>query len=108
MKALPFEILREMNTGEVDERNHPILAFKSVQTVNGYLDMITGSDEQTYQNSLLASSQQVLITEGFPTNEILTTDRIKNPRNGQEFEITFVDDVMEQGDHLEVYCKRWT
>lgn len=108
MKALPFEILHETDTGEVDERNHPILAFKSFQTVNGYLDMITGSDEQTYQNSLLDSSQQVLITEGLPIKEILTTDRIKNPRTGQEFEITFVDDIMEQGDHLEIYCKRWT
>lgn len=108
MKALPFEILRETDTGEVDERNHPILVFKSVQTVNGYLDMITGSDEQTYQNSLLDSSQQVFITDGMPAEEILTTDSIKNPRTGQEFEITFVDDIMEQGDHLEIYCKRWT
>lgn len=108
MKALSFEILRETDTGETDERNHPILAFKSVQMVNGYLDMITGSDEQTYQNSLLDSSQQVFITDEMPAEEILTTDRIQNPRTGQEFEITFVDDVMEQGDHLEIYCKRWT
>lgn len=97
-----------MDTGEVDERNHPILVFKSFQTVNGYLDMVTGSDEQTYQNSLIATSQQILITEGLPEKEILTTDRILNPRTKQEFEITYVDDIMEQADRLEIYCKRWT
>lgn len=108
MKALDFEILREIDTGEVDERNRPILTYKPFLVVNGYLDMITGSDEQTYQNSLLDSSQQVLVTEGLPEKEILTTDRIRNPRNEQEFEITYVDDIMEQADHLEIYCKRWT
>lgn len=104
---LPFEILREKETGKLDERNNPIVEWLVVHELSGLMDMITGSDEQTYQNSLIATSQQVLISEdvSFP---VLTTDRIRNPRTGVEFEITFVDDPMELEHHLEIYCKRWT
>lgn len=104
---LLFEILREEETGKVDERNKPIKDWGVVHILEGLMDMITGSDEQTYQNSLIATSQQVLISED-TTFEVLSTDRIRNPRTGIEFEITYVDDVMELNHHLEIYCKRWT
>lgn len=103
---LDFEILREQETGEMDERNNPIVSWEVVHTLQGLMDMITGSDEQTYQNSLVATSQQVLISED-TFFVVLETDRIRNPRSGIEFEITYVDDVMELGHHLEIYCKRW-
>lgn len=103
---LPFEILREIETGKVDERNNPIMEWNVVHTLEGLMDMITGSDEQTYQNSLIATSQQVLLSED-TSFEVLSTDRIRNPRTGVEFEITYVDDPLELTHHLEIYCKRW-
>lgn len=102
-----FEILRENDTGRLDERNNPIMEWEVVHELDGLMDMITGSDEQTYQNSLISTSQQVLISED-TSFEVLSTDRIRNPRTGVEFEITYVDDPMELGHHLEIYCKRWT
>lgn len=104
---LPFEILREIETDKVDERNNPIMEWNVVHTLEGLMDMITGSDEQTYQNSLIATSQQVLLSED-TSFEVLSTDRIRNPRTGVEFEITYVDDPLELTHHLEIYCKRWT
>lgn len=104
---LPFEILREKDTGNLDDRNNPIMEWAVVHKLAGLMDMITGSDEQTYQNSLIATSQQVLISEDI-SFEVLSTDRIRNPRTGIEFEITYVDDPMELNHHLEIYCKRWT
>lgn len=102
----PFEIRREQETGEKDELNQPIVEWQTVHKPLGWLDMITGSDEQTYQNSLLATSSHIFLTED-TSFEILSADRILNPRSGIEYEITYVDDVMELSDHLEIYCKRW-
>lgn len=102
----PFEIRREQEIGDKDELNQPIIEWQTVHRILGWLDMLTGSDEQNYQNSLLATSSHVLITED-TSFEILSTDRIFNPRSGIEYEITYVDDVMELSDHLEIYCKRW-
>ena len=102
----PFEILREVETGEKDELNQPIVDWETVHTCNGWLDMMTGSDEQQYQNSLIATSSHVFITED-TSFKVESTDRIYNLRTGLTFEITYVDDVMELADHLEIYCKRW-
>lgn len=103
----PFEILREVETDEVDELNQPIVSYQVAYTLNGWLDMLTGSDEQTYQNSLLATSSHVFITEDM-SFAIETTDRLKDVRTGIEYEITYVDDVMGLFDHYEIFCKRWT
>jgi len=103
----PFEIKREQETGEKDELDQPIIEWQTVHRPLGWLDMLTGSDEQQYQNSLLATSSHVFITED-TSFMIESTDRIYNPRTKVEYEITFVDDVMELSDHLEIYCKRWT
>lgn len=101
-----FEIKREVDTGETDELNDPIYDWQTVHTCDGYLDLLTGSDEQQHQNSLLATSSHIFLTED--TSFLIdSTDRIYNPRTAVTYEITFVDDVMELGDHLEVYCKRW-
>ena len=102
----PFEILREVETSEKDELNQPIVDWETVHTCDGWLDMMTGSDEQQYQNSLIATSNHVFITED-TSFKVESTDRIYNPRTGLTFEITYVDDVMELADHLEIYCKRW-
>src|SRR5699024_7107197 len=103
----PFEIKREQETGEKDELDQPIIEWQTVHRPLGWLDMLTGSDEQQCQNSLLATSSHVFITED-TSFMIESTDRIYNPRTKVEYEITFVDDVMELSDHLEIYCKRWT
>ena len=103
----PFEIKREIETDEKDELGDPIMEWKTVHTCLGWLDLVTGSDEQQYQNSLLATSSHIFITED-TSFLIESTDRIYNPRTKVEYEITFVDDVMELADHLEIYCKRWT
>lgn len=102
----PFEILREKETGEFDELKQPIMEYKSVHSIEGWLDLITGSDEQAYQNSLLDSSSHVFISEDM-SFLIESTDRIRDTRTGLEYEITFVDDVMGLSDHYEIYCKRW-
>lgn len=102
----PFEIKREVDTDETDELNQPIYDWRTVHTLLGWLDLLTGSDEQQHQNSLLATSSHIFLTED--TSFLIdATDRIYNPRTGITYEITFVDDVMELGDHLEIYCKRW-
>jgi hypothetical protein len=98
----PFEIKREVDTGETDELNDPIYKWETVHTPLGWLDLLTGSDEQQYQNSLLATSSHIFLTED-TSFTIESTDRIYNPRTGVTYEITFV----ELSDHLEIYCKRW-
>lgn len=102
-----FEIIRAMKTDEVDELGDPIYRERTAYELSGWLDLITGSDEQAYQNSLIPTSSHVFLTEDL-SFEIESTDKIKDVQTGINYEITFVDNVMGLNDHYEIYCKRWT
>ena len=93
-----FEIKREVATDEKDELNQPIYDWKTVHKCNGWLDLFSGSDEQQYQNSLLATSSHIFITED-TSFVIESTDRLYNPRTGIEYDMSSVADVMELRDH---------
>lgn len=101
-----FKILREKASDKLDELNDSVYEYQVIGEINGWLDLITGSDEQAYQNSLIPTSSHIFLSEDMSV-EIETTDRIVDCKN-IEYEITFVDNVMGLNDHYEIYCKRWT
>lgn len=100
-----FELKREKQVGE-NELDEPILKYDTFKTLDGWLDLLSGSDEQQYQNSMLATSTHIFITED-TSDEILNTDRLYDVKNEIEYEITFADDPMGLDHHYEVYCKRY-
>lgn len=100
----PFLILK-LEKGQTNQLGEPVAHFKESEKVNGWLDLITGSDEQNYQNSMIPTSSHIFITEDLSVS-ITTEDKIRDLSTSQEYEITFVDDVMGLGHHMEIYCKK--
>lgn len=74
--------------------------------VRGWLDLITGTDLPTGggENAFVEESTHVLITDGIPTLTLTDADRIVS--HGVVFNITYVDDVTQVGDHLEIYLRK--
>lgn len=78
-------------------------AWSDVTTVNGYVDMLTGTDQNGVQNAFVEQSTHVLIipiyTDGI-TDKMRVVDAY-----GRYYDITFVDDPVGQRHHNEVYLK---
>jgi SPP1 family predicted phage head-tail adaptor len=74
--------------------------FKEVQ---GYLDLVTGTDLNTVQNAVIEQSTHLLIipvfTEGI-TDKMRVVDE-----NKRFYTITYSDDPMGMHHHNEIYCK---
>jgi SPP1 family predicted phage head-tail adaptor len=74
--------------------------FKEVQ---GYLDLMTGTDINTIQNAFIEQSTHLLIipeyTEGI-TDKMRVVDA-----NNRFYTITYADDPMGVHHHNEIYCK---
>lgn len=100
-----FELKREKQVGE-NNLGEPIFDYDTFKTLDGWLDLLSGSDEQQYQNSMLATSTHIFITED-TSDEILNTDRLYDVKNEIEYEITYPDNVMGLNHHYEIYCKRY-
>lgn len=98
-----FEIKREKEVGK-NTLDEPIIDRVTEHHVEGYLDLLTG-DEANSSNSFIEESSHIFMLLEV-TVDITNDDRLYNPRTGDEYEITFVDNPMELGSHYEIYCKK--
>lgn len=69
--------------------------------VSGYLDLITGTDQNTLQNAFTEQSTHILIIPEY-TNEITDKMRVIDA-NKRWYSITYADDPVGAHDHIEVY-----
>lgn len=73
------------------------------KTVQGYLDLITGTDLNTLQNAFTEQSTHVLIVPQF-TDGITDKMRVVDNQN-RYYTITYADDPVGQHHHNELYVK---
>lgn len=78
-------------------------AWKEFKTVQGYLDLVTGTDLNTVQNAFVEQSTHILIIPSFTVG--ITDEMRVVEGNGRYYSITYSDDPVGQGHHNEIYCK---
>ncbi|WP_440896242.1 phage head completion protein [Amphibacillus sp. Q70] len=71
-------------------------------TVEGYLDLITGTNLNPNQNAFIEDSTHVLVIPDF-TPGITDNMRIVDKHN-RFYLITYADDPVGVGHHNEIYC----
>lgn len=100
MKTSQFEI-QEYSAVD-DGIGGSVDTWATKATVDGFLDMLTGTDIATLQKAIVQESTHVLILPEY-RNDI--TDDMRVIYEGYWYSITFVDDPVGQHDHLEIYLK---
>lgn len=71
--------------------------------VNGYLDLITGTDTNALQNASVEESTHILILPTFVEN--ITNNMRVIDRKKRVYEVTYSDDPVGIGHHNEIYLK---
>uniref|UniRef100_UPI0035A05891 phage head closure protein n=1 Tax=Jeotgalibaca porci TaxID=1868793 RepID=UPI0035A05891 len=71
------------------------------ETVKGYIDLLTGTDQNTLQNAFTEQSTHVLIIPQFTTG-ITDKMRVIDSQN-RYYSITYADDPVGVGHHNELY-----
>lgn len=75
-------------------------------TMNGYLDMLTGDDEQAMQKGHIEQSTHVIVVRPIDNGNLLPFMPLKGDLvkfQGKDFVVTYVDDPVGVGHHLEVF-----
>lgn len=73
------------------------------KAVNGYLDLVTGTDLNNVQNAFIEQSTHLVILPNF-TEDITDKMRVVDSNN-RWYSITYADDPVGQSHHSELYCK---
>lgn len=97
----PFVIQAEKKVPDVIGGH--AMSWQDVINVEGYLDLITGTNLNPVQNSFIEDSTHILIIPEF-TPGITDDMRIVDQRN-RFYLITYADDPVGVGHHNEIYCK---
>ncbi|MCJ7839978.1 head-tail adaptor protein [Lederbergia sp. NSJ-179] len=74
-----------------------------VTSVEGYLDLVTGTNLNPVQNAFIEESTHLLIIPEF-TPAITDDMRIVDQHN-RFYLVTYADDPVGVGHHNEIYCK---
>lgn len=74
--------------------------FKQVE---GYIDLVTGTDLNNTQNAFIEQSTHILIIPVF--TEGITDDMRIVDEDNRYYNITYPDDPMSVHHHNEIYCK---
>lgn len=69
--------------------------------VSGYLDLITGTNQNTLQNAFTEQSTHILVVPEY-TNGITDKMRVIDA-NQRWYSVTYVDDPVGIHDHIELY-----
>lgn len=77
-------------------------AWSTSNELRGYLDLIAGNNQPSIQNASIESSTHVLIVPDYPSYTVTDKMRIVDSAN-RWYTITYVDDPVGQGRHLELY-----
>lgn len=71
--------------------------------VSGYLDLLTGTDENSLQNASVEDSTHILVLPEY-TSGIIDKMRVVDLKN-RWYEITYSDDPVGINHHSEIYLK---
>lgn len=97
---LTFYLFKPTVAGE-NELGQEIFEHKKVAEFIGYMDMLDGN-ESTDKLAYLEDSTHVILTKYMTVNAEIE-DKIEV--NGKSYEVTYVDNPVNIGHHLEIYVK---
>ena len=97
---LTFYLFKTTANGE-NELGQEIFEHKKVAEFIGYMDMLDGN-ESTDKLAYLADSTHIILTKDTTVNAEIE-DKIEV--NGKTYEVTYVDNPVNIGHHLEIYVK---
>ena len=97
---LTFYLFKTTANGE-NELGQEIFEYKKVAEFIGYMDMLDGN-ESTDKLAYLADSTHIILTKDTTVNAEIE-DKIEV--NGKLYEVTYVDNPVNIGHHLEIYVK---
>lgn len=94
----------QQNERVPDEIGGHKFKWTEFKPVEGYIDLITGTDLNTVQNAFVEESTHILIIPEFTTG-ITDKMRVVEKVSQRYYSITYADDPVGVGHHNEVYCK---
>ena len=94
--------IRTTIKNEIGERKPD---WKTIQSLNGWLDLMSGDSKRTSFYSKIEESSHIFVSDYVPLDEQIKEENSRALINGKTYDILLIDDPMELHKQLEIYLK---
>lgn len=82
-----------------------VKSWNTVQTIKGWLDLVSGATSFTTFNAKIQESTHVFISDFVRLDPSIHAENCRMVVNGHVYDITLIDNPMELNEQLEFYLK---
>lgn len=97
----------QVRTTAKNEIGEMLSTWTDVQTVQGWLDLSSGSSQYTTYNAKIQESTHIFVADYVTLNSKISAENSRMVVNGKRYDILLIDNPMEMqaGSQLEIYLK---
>lgn len=91
-----------------NEIGEQVEAWNTVQSITGWIDMMSADSSSTTFNAKLVEATDVFVSDYKPIDESINPENPDNVRavvNGRVYDVKYIDDPMKLHQQLEIYLK---
>lgn len=82
-----------------------VQSWKDVQTIRGWLDLLSGDSGYNSYSAKLQESTHIFIADFVPLAKSIQAENSRMTINSKNYDIMLIDNPMELNEQLEIYLK---
>ena len=91
-----------------NEIGEQVEAWNTVQSIKGFIDMMSGDSDSSKYNTKLVDATDVFVADYVPIDASINPENPDNVRavvDGRVYDVKYIDDPMKLHKHLEIFLK---
>ncbi len=95
----------QVKTTAKNEIGEAVPIWKTIQTINGWLDLSSGDSKYNNYNAKIEESTHIFIGDYVELDPKITAEKSRAIVNGKTYDVMLIDNPMELNYHWEIYLK---
>ena len=95
----------KINVPTKNEIGENVANWITIQSINGWLDYLTGETNRTNYSTKIEESTHVFIADYVKLDSRIVAEKVIMVINNKNYDVTLIDNPMELNAQLEIYLK---
>ena len=95
----------KINVPTKNEIGENVANWITIQSINGWLDYLTGETNRTNYSTKIEESTHVFVADYVKLDSRIVAEKVIMVINNKNYDVTLIDNPMELNAQLEIYLK---
>ena len=95
----------KINVPTKNEIGENVANWITIQSINGWLDYLTGETNRTNYSAKIEESTHVFVADYIKLDSRIVAEKVIMVINNKKYDVTLIDNPMELNAQLEIYLK---